>query len=56
MSKNTKIVSLAQVGNVLGYVTDVKEFAKIAHEFGAIMVVDGAQSVPHLKVDQTSWS
>ena len=51
MSKNTKIVSLAQVGNVLGYVADVKEFAKIAHEFGAIMVVDGAQSVPHLKVD-----
>ena len=51
MSKNTKIVSLAQVGNVLGYIADVKEFAKIAHEFGAIMVVDGAQSVPHLKVD-----
>lgn len=51
MSKNTKIVSLAHVGNVLGYVTDIKEFAKIAHEYGAIMVVDGAQSVPHLKVD-----
>ena len=51
MSKNTKIVSLAQVGNVLGYIANVKEFAKIAHEFGAIMVVDGAQSVPHLKVD-----
>ena len=51
MSKNTKVVSLAHVGNVLGYVADVKEFAKIAHEFGAIMVVDGAQSVPHLKVD-----
>jgi len=51
MSKNTKIVSLAHVGNVLGYVADIKEFAKIAHEYGAIMVVDGAQSVPHLKVD-----
>ena len=51
MSNKTKIVSLAHVGNVLGYVADVKEFAKIAHEFGAIMVVDGAQSVPHVKVD-----
>ena len=51
ITKNTKIVSLAHVGNVLGYVADVKEFAKIAHENGAIMVVDGAQSVPHLKTD-----
>ena len=51
ITNKTKIVSLAQVGNVLGYIADVKEFAKIAHEFGAIMVVDGAQSVPHLKVD-----
>ena len=51
ISKNTKIVSLAHVGNVLGYVADVKEFARIAHENGAIMVVDGAQSVPHLVTD-----
>ena len=51
ISKNTKIVSLAHVGNVLGYIADVKEFAKIAHENGAIMIVDGAQSVPHLKTD-----
>ena len=51
MSKKTKIVSLAHVGNVLGYIADVKEFAKIAHQYGAIMVVDGAQSVPHLKTD-----
>lgn len=51
VSKNTKIVSLAHVGNVLGYVADVKEFAKIAHENGAIMVVDGAQSVPHIATD-----
>ena len=51
MSNKTKIVSLAHVGNVLGYIADVKEFAKIAHEYGAIMVVDGAQSVPHTKVD-----
>ncbi len=51
ISENTKIISIAQVGNVLGYTTDVKEFAKIAHEYGAIMVVDGAQSVPHMRVN-----
>ena len=51
ITNKTKIVSLAHVGNVLGYIADVKEFAKIAHEFGAIMVVDGAQSVPHIKTD-----
>ena len=51
VSKNTKIISLAHVGNVLGYIADVKEFARIAHENGAIMVVDGAQSVPHLTTD-----
>ncbi len=51
ISKNTKIVSIANIGNVLGYITDVKSMAKIAHQFGAIMVVDGAQSVPHFKTD-----
>ncbi|MCQ2800406.1 MAG: cysteine desulfurase [Bacilli bacterium] len=51
ISKNTKIVSLAQIGNVLGYTIDVKKFAKIAHQYGAIMVVDGAQSVPHMRVN-----
>ena len=51
ISNKTKIVSIAHVGNVLGYITDVKSMAKIAHEYGAIMVVDGAQSVPHLKTD-----
>ena len=47
----TKIVSVMQVSNVLGYINPVKEIAKIAHEHGAIMVVDGAQSTPHMKVD-----
>lgn len=51
ISKKTKIVSLAHVGNVFGYVADVKELARVAHKYGAIMVVDGAQSVPHLKTD-----
>ncbi|MGY3312134.1 cysteine desulfurase/selenocysteine lyase [Peribacillus simplex] len=47
----TKIVSIMQVSNVLGVINPVKEIAQIAHEHGAIMVVDGAQSTPHLKVD-----
>ncbi|QED49228.1 cysteine desulfurase [Cytobacillus dafuensis] len=48
---NTKIVSIMHVSNVLGVVNPIKDIAKIAHENGAIMVVDGAQSTPHLKVD-----
>lgn len=51
INQNTKIISLAHVGNVLGYIADIKELAKVAHEFGAIFVCDGAQSVPHLKTD-----
>ena len=51
ISKKTKIVSLAHSGNVLGYVCDIKGIAKVAHENNAICVVDGAQSVPHIKTD-----
>jgi cysteine desulfurase/selenocysteine lyase len=40
-----------QVSNVLGVMNPIKEIAKIAHENGAIMVVDGAQSAPHMKID-----
>ena len=47
----TKIVSAAHVSNVLGVENDIKLLASIAHEVGATMVVDGAQSVPHMKVD-----
>ncbi|NPD30689.1 SufS family cysteine desulfurase [Eggerthellaceae bacterium zg-1084] len=47
----TKIVSCLQVSNVLGSQVDVGLMARIAHEAGAVMVVDGAQSVPHLPVD-----
>ena len=49
--KNIKIVSFAHVSNVLGYMIDAKEIAKICHENGAIFVLDGAQSVPHVKTD-----
>ena len=49
--KNIKIVSFAHVGNVLGYEIDAKEIAKVVHENRAIFVLDGAQSVPHIKTD-----
>ncbi|MDQ0219673.1 cysteine desulfurase [Peribacillus cavernae] len=51
VTERTRIVSIMQVSNVLGVINPVKEIAGIAHENGAVMVVDGAQSAPHLKVD-----
>ncbi|MED3622465.1 cysteine desulfurase [Bacillus thermocopriae] len=51
VTSNTKIVSIMQVSNVLGVINPIKEIAQIAHENGAIMVVDGAQSAPHMKID-----
>jgi len=51
ITEKTKIVAIAHVTNVLGYIAPVKELAKIAHEHGAILVLDGAQSVPHLPTD-----
>lgn len=51
LTNKTKIVSLAHVSNVLGYILAAKECARLAHEVGAYFVLDGAQSVPHMKVD-----
>ncbi len=51
ITHKTKVVSVAQVSNVLGNVVNVKEFARISHQNGSILVVDGAQSVPHMVVD-----
>jgi len=51
ISHKTKIVCLAHVSNVTGVINDVKRVAKIAHEYGALVLVDAAQSVPHLPVD-----
>jgi cysteine desulfurase/selenocysteine lyase len=51
ITSNTKIVSVMQVSNVLGTINPIKEIAKIAHENGAVMVVDAAQSAPHMKID-----
>jgi len=51
LSGKTKIVALTQVSNVLGYANDMAHIAERIHENGALFVVDGAQSVPHMKVD-----
>lgn len=51
VTPNTKIVSVMYVSNVLGTINPVKEIASIAHKNGAVMVVDGAQSTPHMKID-----
>ncbi len=50
-SKNLKVVSITHASNVLGTVNDVKTIGELAHRYGAIFIVDGAQSAPHLKVD-----
>ena len=50
-SPHTRLVSIAHVSNVLGTVNPVKEMAAIAHAHGAKVLVDGAQSVPHRRVD-----
>lgn len=47
----TRLVSVAHVSNVLGTINPVKEIIRIAHEHGVPVLIDGAQSVPHLKVD-----
>lgn len=46
-----KLASISQVSNVSGVINDIKYLTKIAHEHHAIMVVDGAQSVPHMPVN-----
>jgi len=51
ISNNTKIVAVAQVSNVLGYHAPIKELAAVAHKHGAVIVVDGAQSAPHMTID-----
>jgi len=51
LTDRTKFVSIAHASNVLGVINPIQELAQLAHEKGAIMVVDGAQSVPHMKID-----
>ncbi|PAD31601.1 MULTISPECIES: cysteine desulfurase [Paenibacillus] len=51
ITNKTKIVAIAYVSNVMGVIHPVKQIAEIAHRNGAVIVVDGAQSTPHMKVD-----
>lgn len=51
ITNQTKFVSIAHVSNVLETINPVEEITKIAHEHGAYMVVDGAQSTPHMAID-----
>lgn len=51
LSSNTKLVSVAHVSNVLGVINPVKEIIKLAHDVGALVLIDAAQSAPHLKLD-----
>ena len=51
MSTQVKVIVLAQITNVLGFAAPIKEICEIAHLYGAIVIVDGAQSVPHMQVD-----
>jgi cysteine desulfurase/selenocysteine lyase len=51
ITARTKFVSLVQVSNILGTVNDTAAITQRAHEFGALMMLDGSQSVPHMPVD-----
>ncbi|MEO8449386.1 MAG: SufS family cysteine desulfurase [Gemmatimonadota bacterium] len=51
ISKRTKIVAIGHASNVVGTINPVREIAGIAHAAGAVLVVDGAQSAPHLPID-----
>lgn len=51
ITDKTKIVSIAHVSNVLGVINPLAELAELAHSHGAVLVVDGAQAVPHMPVD-----
>ncbi len=51
MNEKVKFVAINCVSNVLGYVNPIKEICAIAHQYGALVAVDGAQSVPHIKTD-----
>ena len=51
INENTKVISIAHITNVVGDVRDINKISKIAHKNNIILVVDGAQSVPHMKTD-----
>ena len=51
INERTKVVAVTMMSNVLGTINDVKRITKIAHKYGAIVVVDGAQAVPHMPIN-----
>ncbi|UGQ07363.1 cysteine desulfurase [Streptococcus anginosus] len=51
LTEKTRFVALAYVSNVLGVMNPIKEIAELVHQTNALLVVDGAQSVPHMKID-----
>nr|MCR4717185.1 aminotransferase class V-fold PLP-dependent enzyme [Lachnospiraceae bacterium] len=51
ITDKTALVAITQVSNVIGRTNDIKAFADIAHKHAAVLVADGAQSVPHMRVD-----
>ncbi|MCD6469746.1 cysteine desulfurase [Candidatus Bathyarchaeota archaeon] len=51
LSRKTRLVCIMHVSNVTGAINDVEKMAKMAHDYGALILVDGAQSVPHMPVD-----
>ncbi|MGD0079843.1 MAG: cysteine desulfurase [Methanoregula sp.] len=51
ITRKTRLVALTHASNVLGNVVPVREFAKVCQDYGALLLVDGSQSVPHLPVD-----
>jgi cysteine desulfurase/selenocysteine lyase len=51
IGERTKIVAISQMSNVLGTINPIKQIADVAHRAGAVVLVDGAQSVPHMPID-----
>jgi cysteine desulfurase/selenocysteine lyase len=51
LNKNTKVVALNYVSNVMGYIAPIKEIIKLSHEVGAVVSVDAAQAAPHKRID-----
>lgn len=51
ITPNTKVISLAGITNVIGDIRPIKEISKLAHENNIFLVIDGAQMIPHMKVD-----
>jgi cysteine desulfurase/selenocysteine lyase len=54
LSDQTKVVALTYVSNVMGYITPVKPIIDLAHEKGAVVILDAAQAAPHLAIDVTA--